>query len=54
MISGSVKPEPSTWTDLYPLPDGIIGGRPAVLLVVEARAFRGPVGVVLGGGADLL
>lgn len=41
-------------TDLYPLPDGVVGGRPAVLLVVETRAFGGPVGVVLGGGADLV
>lgn len=40
-------------TDLYPLPDGVVRGRPAVLVVVEARAFGGPVIVVLGGGADL-
>lgn len=41
-------------TDLYPLPDGVIRGRPPVLLVVEAGAFGRPVGVVLGGGADLV
>lgn len=45
---------PRRSTDLYPLPDSVVRGRPAVLQVVEARAFRRPVGVVLGGGGDLL
>lgn len=54
-IQGSdLKKRSANPTDLYPLPDGVVGGRPAVLLVVETRAFGGPVGVVLGGGADLV
>lgn len=51
----SVRPPTSREvTDLYPLPDGVVRGRPAVLLVVETRALGRPVGVVLGGGGDLL
>lgn len=41
-------------TDLYPLPDGVIRGRPAVLRVVETGALGRPAGVVLGGCGDLL
>ncbi len=40
--------------DLYPLSDGVVWWRPAVLLVVETWAFGGPVGVILRGGGDLL
>lgn len=43
-----------TSTDLYPLPDGVIRGRPAVLRVVETGALGRPAGVVLGGCGDLL
>lgn len=39
---------------LYPLPDGVVRRRPAVLVVVETRSLGRPVGVVLGGGDDLL
>ena len=39
---------------LDPLPDGVVRRRPAVLLVVETRPLGRPVGVVLGGGDDLL
>lgn len=43
-----------TSTHLYPLPDGVVRGRPAVLRVVEAGALGRPAGVVLGGCRDLL
>ena len=39
---------------LDPLLDAVVGGGPAILLVVEAGPLWRPVVVVLGGGGDLV